>query len=233
MKNKEERNIQLLLDRFMQGVSTLEEESILADYFRQHQYVKPEWADYKLLFDYINQGMSVEMNVSKTATPSHRLLSGWLVGATAVAAAVVLVFFLLKPKISDENKFRKVVQTEQTKETTPKSHGTEEVIPQSAEPLKVTAEVELVRSRKNSTHSVSQTKRTPQNNEEIPMDSLNNERKLDEKTLQEMLLTYADAEADRKIDEAIQQFYRQQRAAIQAANEFNFEEDLVVKVIPL
>lgn len=233
MKNKEERNIQLLLDRFMQGVSTLEEERILADYFRKHQHVKPEWADYKLLFDYINQGMPVEMNVSKTATPSHRRLSGWLVGATAVAAAVVLVFFLLKPKMSDENEFREVAQTEQTKEASPQIHAAEEVIPQSAEPLKVSAEAEPVVSRTAPSHPVSQMKKTPQNNEEIPMDSLNNERKLDEKTLQEMLLTYVDAETDRKIDEAIQQFYQQQRAAIQVANEFPLEEDLVVEVIPL
>ena len=47
-----------LLDKFMAGTTTIEEEQTLADYFRSEQRVPAEWEDYKDMFAYFDNGMA-------------------------------------------------------------------------------------------------------------------------------------------------------------------------------
>ena len=48
------KDIATLLDKFMAGTTTIEEEQILADYFRSEQRVPAEWEDYKDMFAYFD-----------------------------------------------------------------------------------------------------------------------------------------------------------------------------------
>lgn len=52
------KDIATLLDKFMAGTTTIEEEQTLADYFRSAQHVPAEWEDYKDMFAYFDNGMA-------------------------------------------------------------------------------------------------------------------------------------------------------------------------------
>ena len=72
--------IQSLLDKYMEGMTTLEEEDILHQYFTRSD-VPAEWEDYRMLFAEID-------SMRPTEKPSHRWWS-WRIAAAVVAALVV------------------------------------------------------------------------------------------------------------------------------------------------
>ena len=65
-----------LLDKYMDGTSTLEEEDILADYFRGKD-IPQEWEDYRLLFQ--------EIEAMKPQTKISKRWIGWSMAAAIVA----------------------------------------------------------------------------------------------------------------------------------------------------
>ena len=73
--------IQSLLDKYMEGMTTLEEEDILHQYFTRSD-VPAEWEDYRQLFAEID-------SMRPTEKPSHRWWS-WHIAAAVVAVLVVL-----------------------------------------------------------------------------------------------------------------------------------------------
>ena len=72
--------IQSLLDKYMEGTTTLEEEDILHQYFTRSD-VPAEWEDYRMLFAEID-------SMRPTEKPSHRWWS-WRIAAAVVAVLVV------------------------------------------------------------------------------------------------------------------------------------------------
>ena len=70
-----------LLDKYMDGTSTLEEEYILADYFRG-QDIPQEWADYQQLFQ--------EIEAMKPQSKVRKRWIGW-----SVAASVAVLFITM------------------------------------------------------------------------------------------------------------------------------------------
>ncbi len=93
-----QKYIARLLDRFLQGDSTLEEEQILADYFRSAADLPAEWEDFRTMFHYFDQGMEhIDYAQQKeaasgllSASPSvgRRSTRWWL---TAAASLLILV----------------------------------------------------------------------------------------------------------------------------------------------
>ena len=69
-----------LLERYMEGISTLEEEDILHQYFTRSD-VPAEWEDYRQLF--------VEIDSMRPAEKSRRRWWPWSIAAAVVAALVV------------------------------------------------------------------------------------------------------------------------------------------------
>lgn len=65
-----------LLDKYMNGTSTLEEEDILANYFRGKD-IPQEWEDYRLLFQ--------EIEAMKPQPKTSKRWIGWSVAAAIVA----------------------------------------------------------------------------------------------------------------------------------------------------
>lgn len=93
-----QKYIARLLDRFLQGDSTLEEEQILADYFRSAADLPTEWEDFRTMFRYFDQGMehidyAQQKEVASgllSASPSvGRRASRWLL--TVAASLLILV----------------------------------------------------------------------------------------------------------------------------------------------
>ena len=93
-----QKYIARLLDRFLQGDSTLEEEQILADYFRSAADLPAEWEDFRTMFRYFDQGME-HIDYAQQGEVASGLLSAspavgrrpsrlWL---TAAASLLILV----------------------------------------------------------------------------------------------------------------------------------------------
>lgn len=71
--------IEALLDKFMAGTSTLEEEDILSQYFAQ-EHIPAEWEQYRLLF--------AELEAMKPTEKPKRRWMGW-VAAAAIALGMI------------------------------------------------------------------------------------------------------------------------------------------------
>ena len=74
-------HIAKLLDKYMDGTSTLEEEDVLAEYFRG-QDIPQEWADYQQLFQ--------EIEAMKPQSKVRKRWIGW-----SVAASVAVLFITM------------------------------------------------------------------------------------------------------------------------------------------
>ena len=90
MKRYTKEYIEKLLDKFMNGTSTLEEEDILAQYF-QHQEVPREWEEYRLLFQEIDAMKPVQAEIVEINPDNRRKRwMGWGVAAAVVAGILYL-----------------------------------------------------------------------------------------------------------------------------------------------
>ena len=69
----------------MDGATTIEEERLLADYFRKTEHVPEEWSDYRRMFDWFSEGMPM-----KETAPRRRWWP-WA-AAAAVITAVIIAF---------------------------------------------------------------------------------------------------------------------------------------------
>ena len=58
--NEKEKDIRRLLDRFMAGETSLEEEALLGEWFRQHPNVSDDLKEYQMMFGYFDEGMPLE-----------------------------------------------------------------------------------------------------------------------------------------------------------------------------
>ena len=92
MKRYSQQQISDLLDKFMDGLTTPQEEALLADYFRTEE-VPQEWEDYRLMFDYFDRGMEGELITPQEPSQSLTHLMGrrwWGIAAAATIAAVIV-----------------------------------------------------------------------------------------------------------------------------------------------
>ena len=100
MKRYSRHQIEALLNKFMDGQTTVEEEAQLADYFRSHD-VPAEWEDYRDMFGYFDRGMEGELVPVQQPRASLTRLMGrrwWgIATAAAITAAVVSLTVLQRP----------------------------------------------------------------------------------------------------------------------------------------
>ena len=101
MKRYSRHQIEALLDRFMDGRTNMEEEALLADYFRNGD-VPAEWEDYRVMFDYFDRGMEGDLVPEQKPQPSLTRLMGrrwWGIAAAAcITAAIVTTVVLHQPE---------------------------------------------------------------------------------------------------------------------------------------
>lgn len=100
MKPYSRHQIEALLDKFMAGKTTIEEESLLSKYFNTTHDVPAEWEDFQALFGYIDRGLEGDL-LPETSSPSHRKWLWWIPAAAAAIVALVFGFKVLnKPEIT-------------------------------------------------------------------------------------------------------------------------------------
>ena len=101
MKRYSHQQIEALLDKFMDGQTTVEEEALLADYFRSAD-VPAEWEDYRAMFDYFDSGMEDYPVTVEQPRPSLTRQMGrrwWGIAAAAcITAAIVATVVLHQPE---------------------------------------------------------------------------------------------------------------------------------------
>ncbi len=81
--------IKSLLDKYMDGMTTLEEEDILVGYFRGED-IPQEWEDYRQLFLEIEQTPAVSSETVASQSRGSRRWIGWSVAAAVVAGVLYL-----------------------------------------------------------------------------------------------------------------------------------------------
>ena len=79
-----------LLERYMDGTSTIEEESILSRYFAQEREVPAKWEPYRLLF--------AEIESMKPVSEPKRHWWRWCISAAAVVAFVITLAVMQEPQ---------------------------------------------------------------------------------------------------------------------------------------
>ena len=102
MKQLSQQQAGTLLDRYMDGLTTLEEEAALRRYFRDHDDIPDEWQDYKVMFSYLDSGME-EGNLpaqepQRTPFIAQMGRRWWGIAAAAcITAAIVATAVLHQP----------------------------------------------------------------------------------------------------------------------------------------
>lgn len=104
--NEQEKNIRLLLDRFMAGETSLEDENRLGEWFRTHPDVSDELKEYQMMFGYFDDGMPLDSTVKNTPDaiqpkdkPKKRRL--WL--SVSIAASIALLLGVAIPKMAHQD----------------------------------------------------------------------------------------------------------------------------------
>ena len=119
MKRYSQQQIGDLLDKFMNGLTTVEEEAALSDYFSTHE-VPQEWEDYRLMFDYFDRGMEGELiTQQEQEQPLMRLMGRrwWGIAAAAAIAALIVGFTVFyHPSSTTQATVAEVAQEEETQE---------------------------------------------------------------------------------------------------------------------
>ena len=141
MKRYSQHQIEALLDKFMDGQTTVEEEAQLADYFRTHD-VPAEWEDYRDMFGYFDRGMEGDLVPAEEPRKPLTDLMGrrwWGIAAAAViTAAVVGTVVLHRPQTVSQPEIAEVSTQETQEQPTPieESQDFESQQIQPAQPVK-------------------------------------------------------------------------------------------------
>jgi|GEM_PF-336464 hypothetical protein len=103
-----EKDIRLLLNWFMAGETTLEEEALLREWFRQHPDVSDDLKEYQMMFGYFDEGMPLEHEAEKceenvvhrTSMSKARMRRLWL--PISMAASIALLIAFAVPRIGKQ-----------------------------------------------------------------------------------------------------------------------------------
>lgn len=107
--SKNEIKIRSLIDRFMQGKTSIEEEQQLSQWFATHHDVSDDLKDYQSMFAYFDEGMPLEGQAAdaepermpKTSQSNHiRIRPLWTL--MAAAASIALLIGLIAPRLKQE-----------------------------------------------------------------------------------------------------------------------------------
>lgn len=97
--NEKEKDIRLLLDRFMVGETSLEEEALIGEWFRKHPDVSDDLKEYQMMFGYFDEGMPLDYEAEEHVENAHpkakaRMRRLWL-PLSLVASIALLIGFAI------------------------------------------------------------------------------------------------------------------------------------------
>ena len=171
MKRYSQQQIKGLLDKFMDGQTTVEEEAQLADYFRRSD-VPAEWEDYRVMFDYFDRGMEGALSPLSMANKPIAKQMGrrWWGIAAAAAIAALIVGITALHHLSKTTPGQTPGTTALAKNDTITPSSTVEVAPQpltTATPVTQTSPVRHVNSASHVRHLQARNDSLSQENERL------------------------------------------------------------------
>ena len=99
---KDELKIRQLIERYMDGKTTIEEEDLLSDWFATHPDVSEDLKDYQMMFTLLGSERIQHMEVESTRQNAHkRLRPLWL--SLSVAASLALAFLVFHPRTTEQS----------------------------------------------------------------------------------------------------------------------------------
>ena len=95
--NEKEKDIRLLLDRFMVGETSLEAEALIGEWFRKHPDVSDDLKEYQMMFGYFDEGMPLDHEAEEHVENAHpkakaRMRRLWLPLSLAASIALLIGF---------------------------------------------------------------------------------------------------------------------------------------------
>ena len=95
--NEKEKDIRLLLDRFMAGETSLEEEALIGEWFRKHPDLSDDLKEYQMMFGYFDEGMPLDHEAEEHVENAHpkakaRMRRLWLPLSLAASIALLIGF---------------------------------------------------------------------------------------------------------------------------------------------
>ena len=98
--NEKEKDIRLLLDRFMAGETSLEEEALIGEWFRQHPDLSDDLKEYQMMFGYFDEDMPLDHEAEEHVENAHpkakaRMRRLWLSLSMAASIALLIGFAIL------------------------------------------------------------------------------------------------------------------------------------------
>lgn len=107
--NEKEKDIRLLLDRFMVGETSLEEEALIGEWFRKHPDVSDDLKEYQMMFGYFDEGMPLDHEAEEHVENAHpkakaRMRRLWL--PLSLAASIALLFVIAIPRVGRQTGHR-------------------------------------------------------------------------------------------------------------------------------
>ena len=153
MRQYDKQKIARILSKFMAGETSLDEEQLLAEYFRTHE-VGNEWQEYKEMFALFDSGaVDIEQEAKPTAKPKV-VPFRWIM--TGIAASILLLIgFSILIKYERPTEQQPVV-TETIEQNTQQSTSSEPIIEEKKEAPQKPSEPAQKFHQANKPHKVPQ-----------------------------------------------------------------------------
>ena len=97
-----QEDLKILIDKFMSGTTTLDEEKALGDFFRQTEHLPAELEPYRDMFAYFDNGMTGEPSDKPVSHAAPVRSLRWIAGIAAAVAVIFVAAYQFMPGGTDE-----------------------------------------------------------------------------------------------------------------------------------
>lgn len=97
-----QEDLKILIDKFMSGTTTLDEEKALGDFFRQTERLPAELEPYRDMFAYFDNGMTGEPSGKPVSHAAPVRSLRWIAGIAAAVAVIFVAAYQFMPGGTDE-----------------------------------------------------------------------------------------------------------------------------------
>lgn len=97
-----QEDLKILIDKFMSGTTTLDEEKALGDFFRQTEHLPAELEPYRDMFAYFDNGMTGEPSGKPVSHAAPVRSLRWIAGIAAAVAVIFVAAYQFMPGGTDE-----------------------------------------------------------------------------------------------------------------------------------
>lgn len=97
-----QEDLKILIDKFMSGTTSLDEEKALGDFFRQTEHLPAELEPYRDMFAYFDNGMTGEPSDKPVSHAAPVRSLRWIAGIAAAVAVIFVAAYQFMPGGTDE-----------------------------------------------------------------------------------------------------------------------------------